>query len=198
VADVRLERLEGHRITDHLAGLARLRIEVFRDFPYLYAGTQAYEEGYLRTYAESEGSVVVGAFDGDELVGASTALPLRHEPEALTRPFADRGYDLGEVFYLGESVLLRRYRGRGLGVAFFREREAAALSHPQVRWAAFCAVVRPQAHPRRPEGYAPLDAFWSRRGYDPAPGMVGRINWRDLDEEHETAKDMQFWVKRLR
>ena len=71
-------------------------------------------------------------------------------------------------------------------MAFFAEREAAALSHPEVRWAAFCAVIRPDGHPRRPQGYVPLDEFWYRRGYERVPGLVDHIGWRDLDEERET------------
>ena len=178
--------------------LAGLRIAVFREFPYLYEGSQDYEERYLRTYAEAEGSVIVGAFDGERVVGAATALPLRHEPPELTRPFEERGHDVEEVFYFGESVLLGDYRGHGIGVAFFREREAAALAHPGIRWASFCAVIRPEDHPRRPPGYVPLDAFWRKRGYEKAPGMIGHITWRDLDEEAESPKPMQFWIKRLR
>jgi GNAT superfamily N-acetyltransferase len=118
LAEIRIERLEGERLKERLPDLARLRIEVFREYPYLYEGSQDYEERYLRTYAEAEGSVIVGAFDGDQLVGAATALPLRHEPEDLTRTFAEHGYSVGEVFYFGESVLRRSYRGRGIGVAF--------------------------------------------------------------------------------
>jgi hypothetical protein len=59
-------------------------------------------------------------------------------------------------------------------------------------------VIRPADHPRRPAGYVPLDAFWRRRGYERARGMVGSIAWRDLDEPAETPKPMQFWTKRLR
>ena len=195
---MRVERLEGARLRSHLVDLAGLRIAVFREFPYLYEGSQDYEERYLRTYAEAEGSVIVGAFDGDRIVGAATALPLRHEPPDLTRPFEERGYGVEEVSYFGESVLLSRYRGHGIGVAFFREREAAALAHPGTRWASFCAVIRPEDHPHRPHGYVPLDAFWRKRGYEKAPGMIGHITWRDLDEEAESPKPMQSWIKRLR
>ena len=198
MGEARVERLSGERLRRHLPDLAGLRIAVFREFPYLYEGSQDYEERYLRTYAEAPDSVVVGAFDGDRVVGAATALPLRHEPDDLTRPFVEHGYPVEEVFYLGESVLLPEYRGQGVGVAFFREREAAALASPEIRWAAFCAVIRPADHPRRPGAYVPLDAFWRRRGYERVPGMVGSIAWRDLDESAETPKPMQFWTRRLR
>lgn len=196
--DIRLARLTGDGLAARLGDLARLRIAVFREWPYLYAGSAAYEERYLRTYAEAAGSVIVGAFAGGRLVGAATALPLAGEPPELTEPFARAGFDLASVFYFGESVLERAFRGRGIGVRFFVERERAALDLPQITHAAFCAVVRPDDHPRRPAGYAPLDPFWRRRGYAPAEGLVGQISWPDLDAGEETAKPMQFWTKRLR
>ena len=89
---VRLERMTGARLEARLPELAQLRITVFRDFPYLYAGSLDYEERYLRTYAAAQDSVIVGAFDGDRLVGAATGLPLEHEPTSLTRPFAELGF----------------------------------------------------------------------------------------------------------
>lgn len=195
---VRLERLTDERLRATLDQLAKLRIAVFRDWPYLYAGDPDYEARYLRRYAEARDSVVVGAFDRDRLVGAATALPLRHEPDSLKGDFAARGYLEASVFYFGESVLLREYRGTGVGVRFFEEREAAALEHPEVRYAAFCGVVRPDDHLKRPDGYVPLDRFWSRRGYERIEGLTGSLSWRDLDEREETAKPMQFWIKRLR
>lgn len=197
MAAIRLERLTGRELRDRLPGLAGLRISVFRAFPYLYAGSAAYEERYLATYAAAEGSVVVGAFDGERLVGASTGLPLAHEPDGVKDPFTRHGYDVQRVFYFGESVLLPEYRGQGVGVRFFAEREAHARALGRFDDAAFCSVVRPADHPRRPEGYVPLDAFWRRRGYAPAQGLIGRIAWRDLDEEGESLKPMQFWTKRL-
>ena len=126
-----------------------------------------------------------------------TGLPLAHEPAALTRPFAEQGIAVEHVFYFGESVLLHSYRGQGVGVRFFQEREAHARALGGYRWAAFCGVVRPLDHPRRPADFVPLDAFWRRRGYAPVPGLIGTIGWRDLDETEESAKPMQFWVKRL-
>ena len=194
---VRVERLTGARLQALLPDLARLRITVFRAFPYLYDGSLAYEETYLQTYVRAEDSVLVGAFDGDRVIGASTGLPLAHEPPSLTDTFTAHGFDVGQVFYFGESVLLPEYRGHGVGVAFFREREAHARSLGRFRWASFCGVVRPADHPCRPVDYVPLDAFWRKRGFAPVAGMLGSLTWRDVDAALETAKPMQFWVKEL-
>ena len=194
---VRVERLTGARLQALLPDLARLRITVFRAFPYLYDGSLAYEETYLQTYVRAEDSVLVGAFDGDKVIGASTGLPLAHEPPSLTDTFTAHGFDVGQVFYFGESVLLPEYRGHGVGVAFFREREAHARSLGRFRWASFCGVVRPADHACRPVDYVPLDAFWRKRGFAPVAGMLGSLTWRDVDAALETAKPMQFWVKEL-
>lgn len=56
--------------------MAKLRIAVFRDRPYLYDGDVGYEREYLDAYAQSADSVVVLAGDGDQVIGARTGIPL--------------------------------------------------------------------------------------------------------------------------
>jgi GNAT superfamily N-acetyltransferase len=193
---VRVEPVSGGEIERHLDELAALRIEVFREYPYLYDGTLDYERRYLRGYAASPRSVVVLALDGERAVGAATALPLRDHSEGLTPVLAAAGFDPDRIYYFGESVLRASYRGRGIGHAFFDHREAAARRHG-FSIATFCAVTRPADHPRRPAGYVPHDAFWRKRGYEPRPDIVASFEWRDLDEAAESPKPMMFWVKEL-
>ena len=115
MSGVRIERLTGARLEALLPDLAWLRITVFRAFPYLYDGSLDYEQRYLQTYVRTPDSVIVGAFDGDRVVGASTGLPLAAEPASLTDTFTAHGFAVAEVFYFGESVLLPDYRGHGVG-----------------------------------------------------------------------------------
>lgn len=189
--------LTGPHVKQYIDDLAGLRIKVFREFPYLYDGNFEYEEKYLKTYTDSPESLVVVVFDGDQVVGASTGIPLEHETEEFKRPFLEQGYDPARIFYFGESVLLREYRGRGIGVRFFEEREAYARLLGRFDYTAFCAVERSPDHPRRPADYVPLDAFWMRRGYTKRPEMVTTYSWRDLDEAEESPKPMVFWIKPL-
>lgn len=181
---------------EYLTALADLRIAVFRAWPYLYDGDRAFEERYLATYADSADAIIVGAWDGERLVGAATGTPLTDHAGAFAAPFAATGIPLGEVFYCAESVLLPEYRGQGAGHAFFdtREAHARALGH---RYACFCAVVRPDDHPARSGTYRPLDGFWRGRGYLPLHGAMARFAWRDIGETEETEKPLQVWLRRL-
>lgn len=194
---VEIKTLAGAAGRPFIPALAQLRIQVFRDFPYLYEGTLDYEETYLRAYTESEDCVIVIALDGDQCVGASTALPLENQGEGLKSPFLERGLDPRDIFYLGESVLLSAYRGRGIGVRFFEEREKHAQSIGDFRYAAFCAVERPQDHPLRPLDYRDLTQFWQNRGYMKQTTMRTTFSWRDVGDQASRPKPMVFWTKAL-
>ena len=195
--DLRLETLTGRAgIASAIDDLARLRIEVFRDWPYLYQGSAAYEAEYLSAFAASEGAVLVAAYDGDALVGASTGLPLAHEHADFSAPLAEAGYELDRVFYCAESVLLPECRGRGAYRAFFERREHHARDLG-FSMAVFCGVLRPDDHPARPEDYEPLDPIWRRFGYRELEGAVARYSWTDVGDTEETAKPMQYWIKEL-
>ncbi|MCX8998091.1 GNAT family N-acetyltransferase [Rhizobiaceae bacterium BDR2-2] len=189
---------QGSGIAPFIDDLARLRIAVFRAFPYLYEGTLDYEKTYVATYARSQDSVFVLALDGDRVVGASTGIPMRDETDAFKAPFLKAGWNPERIFYFGESVLMPDYRGQGLGVRFFEEREAHARRLGGFDICCFCAVERPADHPLRPADHQPLDTFWTRRGYTHHPDLRTEYVWRDVGETHETAKPMSFWMKEIR
>ena len=192
---LRVERYTGDQFKRYIPELARLRIEVFHDFPYLYDGTIDYEEKYLATYLRAKDAVIVIAFDGERVIGASTGMPIVEETEEIQRPFKQQGYDLARVFYFAESVLQKNYRGHGLGVRFFDEREAHACGLKRFDFTCFCGVQRPADHPRRPPDFVPLDRFWTKRGYTKHPELTTAISWMDLDDTDETPKPMTFWLK---
>jgi GNAT superfamily N-acetyltransferase len=194
---LRVAPLTGGELAQALPAVAQLRISVFRQWPYLYDGSLAYEERYLAKFAAAEGAIIVAVFDGESIVGCATAAPLAGVEREFAEPFRAAGYDIARLFYCGESVLLPAYRGRGLGHAFFEHREAQARALGCFTHATFCAVIRPQDHPLRPMDYVPLDAFWRRRGYAPAEGIVCRFAWKDVDQPAETEKPMQVWMKAL-
>lgn len=191
-----IELYRGADFRPHLDAVARLRVAVFRDWPYLYEGDSDYERDYLAAYCGSADSVLVLARDGERVVGASTGLPLLDDSEAFAQPFHDAALDPAQVFYFGESVLLPEYRGRGIGHAFFDQRQAHARELGRFRTTAFCSVDRDDSDPRRPQGYRSNDAFWRKRGYAPQPGMTVRLRWREPGQG-ELEHGLTFWTRSL-
>lgn len=117
--------LTGPAVASVLDDVARLRIGVFRDFPYLDDGTLDYERDYLARFAASDGAVVVVARDGARVVGAATGCPLAAEHDEFKAPFSARGLDVNSIFYCAESVLLPDYRGQGAGAPLLRPARGA-------------------------------------------------------------------------
>lgn len=194
---IQFKNLRGREAKNHIDVLANLRIQIFYDWPYLYQGSLAYETEYLKTYFNSQNSFVCLAIDGNQIVGAATAIWLPEAEPAFQQPFAFKKMDLAGVCYYGESVLLPDYRGYGIGRKFMNAREGFARSLPGVTTCAFCAVVRPENHPLKPKDYKPLDEFWQSCGFVKQPDMITEYAWSDRGEKSETKKPMQFWLKKL-
>ena len=146
-------------------------------------GTRGIEFDHDASAALVEELVTEGAFP------TATPLAIRGDRLALVA--------IDTLFYCAESVLQPEYRGRGLGHEFFRHRERFAREHGFTH-ACFCAVVRPEDHPARPEDYRPLDGFWQKRGYRRQEGVTTRFAWQDRGDTEETEKTMQFWLRDLR
>ena len=190
---VRLKALHGQGIADHLDDIAYLRIQVFREWPYLYEGDVAYEAAYLRTYTQSPRSIAVLALDGGKVIGASTALPMEDEAEAFRTPLIGAGIDPARVFYCGESVLLPEYRGRGLGHAFFDAREAHAQALGGFDWYAFAAVARDVDDARLPIGHRDNETFWHKRGYRRSDIHM-KLSWNESGRG-EIEHRLNFWLR---
>lgn len=196
--ELSITTLVGKDVRSYIKDLAKLRITVFREYPYLYDGSTAYEEKYLKVYENCPQSLMVIVQHEGRLVGASSGLPLTSAAEEFQAPFIQQGYDPKQIFYCGESMMLKPFRGRGIYPRFFQARENHARALGQFSTIAFCAVIRPPDHSLKPVGYRPLDGYWARLGYVKRPEMVCHFAWPDLGEAVESLKPMVFWVKPLK
>lgn len=195
---VSFKKALGSEIKDWIEPLSHLRIEVFREFPYLYDGNLDYEQEYLATYSKASSSCIFLAFVDEELVGASTCVGMSEENEDFKKPFLENEYDLNRIFYFGESLIKKEYRGNKIGHEFFKMREEhAAQILPDLKYTCFCAVKRSYNHPLKPSNYKPLDLFWNRMGYSKNENLVASFEWKDIDKDEEDLKKMVFWLKKV-
>lgn len=194
---MRTRALTGEDLERALPVLAALRIEVFRAFPYLYAGSEEYEQRYLRDFAAAKDSFIIAAeTDAGDIVGCATGSALTGHHAEFSGPLVQAGFALSSTFYFGESVLLKAYRGRGLGHEFFDVREAYARARGYKR-ACFCAVERATDHPQRPEDYSPLDSFWTKRGYCKLTGTMTEFAWPAEPGGTALLHPMGYWIREL-
>ena len=176
--------------------IGRLRIAIFREFPYLYEGSMEYERRYLQTYFRSPLSLVILVEHQGAVIGASTGLPASDAEEEVRAPLVARGFDPSQVFYCGEALLLPEYRGRGISSQFFGcgDRYARQIG---AKWQTFITVVRPDDHPSKPPHYSSLDVLWAAQGFAKVEGLTTHMRWKDLGHPVETDHLLEYWLKPL-
>lgn len=193
--DAKILRLSGHEARKFLNELSSLRLKVFWEFPYLYEGSLDYEKEYLETYFSAKHSRIILIESEGMIVGATTAIWANEEVESFKQPFLKHGLDPKTILYFGESILLPKWRGKGIGKIFFKEREAYAEELTFIEKMSFCAVRRPLNHPLAPKNYRPLDEFWLAQGYRKEKGLSTDFEWKDRHEDKPTKKILDFWLK---
>lgn len=177
--------------------IAELRIEVFKEYPFLYIGDYEYEKKYLQKFTSMNDAIVVAAFDNSTPIGMSTGYPFTYEADGLKQVFLSAGRNPADYFCFGESVLRKTYRGQGIGKKFCDEREAHVRKLGKYRYICFYTSMRPLDDPRRPADYRPLALFWQSRGFKEHPELIGTVSYQEIGEDKESSKKMIFWTKEL-
>lgn len=191
---IEILKLSGQEARAYVNELAELRLKVFWEFPYLYEGTHAYEKKYLETYFQAKHSFILILKNDGKVIGATTGIWAKEEEESFRKPFLIHGLNTESIFYFGESVLLKEYRGQGFGKLFFEEREKFARSLGFIELLSFCAVVRNQ---NPPADYRSLNNFWISQGFAPESGLSTQYSWPDRGQTENTEKTMQYWLKKI-
>lgn len=185
---LQLITLRGLAINPYLSSVAKLEIDIFREYPYLYEENLVNQINYVKRYAECVNSIMVLVLDGNDIVGVSTGIPLSFDTEKFKKTFVDNGVDIQQVYYLGESLLLPAYRGKKIYHDFFEKRETAAMECG-CTISAFISVERPLDDPRRPVDYVPLDMVWHLLGMKNILNYVLILNGRMWVRKNLPKKD---------
>ena len=194
---ITLKTLLGDAIQPFIPDLARLRIKIFREYPYLYEGDLEYEKNYLKEFSEAKNNMLVVVFDNKKIIGAATGLPLEWAHKEFKEPFSKQQEKISRYFYLGEFILEKPYRNKGLGKQLFEKCETHAKNLTDIETVCFSTVERPITDKRRPENYKPIDNFALKHGYIKQPVFSTKLAWKEIGEDTESLKPMIFWTKSL-
>lgn len=188
--------LIGHKAEPSLEAIASLRLDIFREYPYLYEGLRDDELRYLRSYAEKPGACVILVEDAGKTIGAATGMPLKHEDQHLLDSFAGTAHLIDKSYYVGELLFYRDYRHRGFGSRLLARIEEYVRSLGPYSHLVCMTVMRPPDHLLCPADYAPIERFLARTGFVPMAGITSTIAWREIDGVRRDHL-LQFWRKDL-
>ncbi|MBI3774365.1 MAG: GNAT family N-acetyltransferase [Gammaproteobacteria bacterium] len=187
----------GAEIGAFIEPLGRYRIEIFREFPYLYDGDMEYERHYLSRYLQSDESFLLLGQDASGIACACTGIPLAHEMEEFKAPFVDRGAPVTDKFYLGEIMIRKDLRGQGLGTRVMNLALSTIARARKYQNVVLCTVIRPSSHPLKPADYTFNDNLWRHAGFSKLTDFTVLFPWKDLGDAAETLKPMCYWLKPL-
>ena len=192
----------GPSIVEVLDDVSRLRMELFRDYPYCYAGNLDYEQNYLRGLSENHESLVIAAYAENELVGTATALPLESSADILEGArdrFSNAGLRPEICYYYSEILVRPGQRRRGIAGEFYRRRDATArrLGYSTLCFAALDTSTLARVKPAR---YFDPSDLWRRMGFVSNPELYVDYHWPTLQADGssvDTEHRLYFWVRHL-
>ncbi len=180
---------EKNEIYSDIEQVARLRIKIFKEYPYLYDGNLEQEREYLKPYIESQDGILIIAKDGDKSIGAITGLPLRESMQELKDCYARESQNIDDMFYLGEVVLLKEYRGKGIGIFLYKALEEY-LSSKKYSKIVFCAIAKEGNDQKKSK-----ENYYKRLGFIRRFDLSLNVSYKKIGEEFETESKMNIWEK---
>lgn len=197
MSNISISILTDIQVNQYIEAVARLRIAIFKEYPYLYDGNFEYEIDYLKKFIDTPDSMIVILKDQEHIVGAITGLPLKYEDEIIKKPWLDQHKSIEKIYYFSEILIYPDYRGKGLGRELFEAAKATARDFSGYDCFALATVIRADNHPSKPAGYKALDNFWIRNGYHKDETLICQIPWKEIDETVESSKPLVFWLKMI-
>lgn len=187
-----MQIIRGSEIEKHIDQLGRFRIEIFREYPYLYDGNIEYERTYLGRYSRNSESFLLILQDTHGIIGACTGIPLNGENHEFQNAFVGENRD--EIYYIGEVMLRADSRGKKLGSRLLST-ALGLIDSKKFKKVSLCTVDRGLNHLQRPVSYCSPDYLWKKCGFEKSINLLAYLDWKDIGQEIETQKPMNIWFR---
>lgn len=194
-----IEILFGDSIESYIDYISCLRIETFREFPYLYVGELEYEQAYIKSYQSDKQAMLAIARSDGNIAGISTGIPLGSDSEITSdAKEAFKNENINDYYYYREVIVHPEYRGLGLTTKLYTAQDAVIRTRGY-KFTSILTVVRALDHPLKPKGYQSTDTLWEHLGFFKKQLRV-KYHWPTIqmdgsvkDQDHE----LELWVKNL-
>ncbi len=133
--------------------MAEMRLKEFAKFPYLYQGSMAEEKEYAKEY-QVPGAILITCSVAGEDIGVISGYPYQYNQGKSAKvevELATMGMAMDEIYYIGEVILIEKYRNQGIGKQL--EKMLVDIIKKEYKYALVITVERSLDDPDRPEGY---------------------------------------------
>lgn len=199
--NITIEIFTGKDSEPYIETVSKLRIEAFKEYPYLYMGELDYERQYMRGYTKDDRAMIAIAKCDGKLAGISTGIPLISDSEIVADVkiiFLNENIDIGDYYYYGELIILPEFKGKGILKKLLLAQDELIQSWGY-KHACGLTVVREDNHPLKPAGYKSPDKIGKRLGYLRTK-LTTQYHWPTIQPDG-TVKDekntLEFWIKDL-
>ncbi len=194
-----IKAFRGESITPYIKDITDLSITIYKEYPYLYEGTEEEYLPFIEHYTHSNYGIACLLFDDAKPIGVAIGMPMNEMREKYKQPFISaRPQDnCDEIFYLGEFLLLKAYRGQGFGKQMYLELEHLIKENESLKKICFCKIDESDQNPLMPKNYRPLDGFWKKLGFGKCDDITVTVYWRNVFEENDSPHKMVYLLKSL-
>ena len=198
---ITVEVYVGKNSADYIDIVSRFRVEMFKEFPYLYEGDSSFERNYMQGYTtDSRAMIAIARVDG-VLAGVSTGIPLISSSEVVSdakNVFSKEKIDIGDYYYYGEVIVLPKYRGLGLTTKLYAAQDELIKSWG-FKHVCILTVIRENDHPLKPKDYKCPDMMWGHLGFF-RNKLTTEYHWPTFQADKRVKNVnnvLEFWTKLL-
>lgn len=197
--NIHMKRFKGQAISPYVRDITDLSLIIYKEYPHLYEGTEEEYLPFIEHYTHSKCGIACLLFDHAKPIGVAIGMPMSamrgkyQQPLLNARP--EENFDT--LFYLGELLLLKEYRGRGFGKQMYLELEQLVREEGAFKKICFCTIDEAdlKSNPMKPKDYTSLDGFWRKLGFEKYNDITFSVYWRNLFEADDTPHKMSYWIK---
>ena len=197
---INIEHYSGERLAANISTLAAFRLRYFREFPYLYAGTEEGEHKHIAEYSANPTARLILARETNtnNIIGIAIGTMLATETEILRQidePLQSCDIIPEQCYYFGEMIAVPEYRHRGIGTQMLEALKNAGKEQGACRFC-FLAVSREPNDPRRPADHADTDLIFRKFGFEKTALFV-TFEWATIQRDgsvQTSPNRLDLWI----
>lgn len=196
--DYQFKLLYGPEIKDEINFIAQQRIDIFKEYPYLYEGNFETEIAYLMWFVEQRDSCAAIAYKDNNPVGFITGISFvafENHFKGSKDIFIKASLDPSAYYYFCEVIVKPEHRRNSIAKRLFALLEAHAKSQG---YRAGCFVNEShEDHPLKPADYKDLTSLFHALGYTKTNLSI-MFKWQTLAQNgkiEELEHILTYWLK---